>query len=136
MLNSVRNWCFYKISLVHLLFSTVCYIFNHISVGFGPINMFLGMFQRVFKGLQKTSPNQSRQVHFNWYFCSLYISKMKRRDCRSSLLWSWSGLVMVFSSYETGLPNTTYIHKAKSQVSGQSNRFCIQCTRYEKKAKK
>jgi len=54
-LNSVGNWCFYKISLVHLLFSTLFYIFDHISVGFGPINMFLGTFKRVFKGLQKAS---------------------------------------------------------------------------------
>jgi hypothetical protein len=44
MLNSVRNWCFYQINIVHLLFYAVFYVFNHISVSFGPINMFLGMF--------------------------------------------------------------------------------------------
>ena len=33
----IKNWCFYKISLVHILFSTVFYIFNHISVNFEPI---------------------------------------------------------------------------------------------------
>jgi hypothetical protein len=44
MLNSGMNLCFYKIGLLHPLFSTVFNIFNHISVGFGPINIFLGMF--------------------------------------------------------------------------------------------
>jgi hypothetical protein len=43
-LNSVRNWCFYKINILHLLFYAVFYVFNHISVNFGPINMFLGTF--------------------------------------------------------------------------------------------
>jgi hypothetical protein len=43
-LNSVRNWCFYKINIIHLLFHAVFYVFNHISVSFGPINMFLGTF--------------------------------------------------------------------------------------------
>jgi hypothetical protein len=43
-LNSVRNWCFYKINIVHQLFHAVFYVFNHISVSFGPINMFLGTF--------------------------------------------------------------------------------------------
>jgi hypothetical protein len=43
-LNLVRNWCFYKINIVHLPFYTVFCIFNHISVIFGPINMFLGKF--------------------------------------------------------------------------------------------
>ena len=33
----IKNWCFYKISLVHILFSTVFYIFNHISVNFEPM---------------------------------------------------------------------------------------------------
>jgi hypothetical protein len=41
MLNSVKNWCFYKIGLLHPLFSTVFYIF---TIGLGPINMFLGVF--------------------------------------------------------------------------------------------
>jgi len=95
-LNSVRNWCFYKINLVHLLFQTVFYIFNHISVSFGPINMFLGTSLREFEGLQKTGLNRSRPVHFNRSFCGLYISKMKRPDRRSGLLQSWSGLVTVF----------------------------------------
>ena len=58
--------------------------------------MFLGVFERVFKGLQKTSLNRSIPVNVNQFFCSLYISKIKRLDCRSSLLQSWSGLVMVF----------------------------------------
>ena len=40
----IKIWCFYKISLVHPLFSTVFYIFNHISVNFEPINMFLDVF--------------------------------------------------------------------------------------------
>jgi hypothetical protein len=42
-LSSARNWCFYKINIIHLLFYAVFYVFNHISVSFGPINMFLGM---------------------------------------------------------------------------------------------
>ena len=48
----IKNWCFYKISLIYPLFSTVFYIFNHISVNF---NMFLGVFWRVSKRLQNTS---------------------------------------------------------------------------------
>jgi len=39
-------------------------------------------------------------------FFGLYISKMKRLDCRSSPLQSWSSLVKSFSNYKTGLPNT------------------------------
>ena len=58
--------------------------------------MFLGAFERVFKGLQKTNLNRSIPVNVNRFFCGLYISKIKRPDRRSSLLWSWSGLVMVF----------------------------------------
>ena len=33
----IKNWCFYKISLVHILFSTIFYIFNYISVNFEPM---------------------------------------------------------------------------------------------------
>ena len=40
----VNNWCIYKINLVHLLFSTVFYIFKHNFVIFGPINMFFFFF--------------------------------------------------------------------------------------------
>ena len=58
--------------------------------------MFLGAFERVFKGLQKTGLNWSRPVNINWFFCSLYISKKKRWDRRSGLLQAWSGLVTVF----------------------------------------
>ena len=58
--------------------------------------MFLGAFERVFKGLQKTGLNRSRQVNVNRFFCGLYISKIKRPDRRSGLLRSWSGLVTVF----------------------------------------
>jgi hypothetical protein len=43
-LNTVRNWCFYKINIIHLLFYTVFHVLNHISVSFEPINMFLGTF--------------------------------------------------------------------------------------------
>ena len=68
--------------------------------------MFLGAFERVFEGLQKTSLNQLRPVNVNRFFCGLYISKIKRPNCRSSLwglgpVWLWS-----FSGHETGLPNT------------------------------
>ena len=89
----LRIGCIYEI---HLLFSTVFYIFKDNLVIFGLINMFLGAFWRVFKGLQKTGPNQSNMVHLDWSFCSLYISKTKRPDCRSSLFQSWSGLFLVF----------------------------------------
>ena len=58
--------------------------------------MFLGAFERVFRGLQKTGLNQSRPVNVNRFFCGLYISKKKRPDLRSGLLRSWSGLVTVF----------------------------------------
>ena len=92
----VKNWCIYKINLVHLLISTVFYIFKHNFVSFGPINMFLCTFWRAFKGLQQTSPNQSKPVHLDRSFCSLYISKTKRPDCRSGLFQSLSGLCLVF----------------------------------------
>ena len=92
----VKNWCIYKINLVHLLFSTVFYIFKHNFVSFGPINMFLDAFWRIFMGLQKKSPNQSKPVHLDRSFCSLYMLKTKRLDCRSSLFQSWSGLFLVF----------------------------------------
>ena len=58
--------------------------------------MFLGAFERVFKELQKSGLNWSRPVNVNRFFCGLYILKIKRPDCRSGLLWSWSGLVTVF----------------------------------------
>ena len=43
-LSFVKNWCFYKISLVHLLFPKVFYILIHISLDFWPNSMFLGGF--------------------------------------------------------------------------------------------
>ena len=58
--------------------------------------MFLGAFERVFKGLQKTGLNRSIPVNVNRFFCGLYISKKKRPDLRSGLLRSWSSLVTVF----------------------------------------
>ena len=95
-LRFVNNWCFYKIGLVHLLFPKVIYILIHILFVFWPNSMFLGVFERVFKGLQKTILNRLRPVNVNRFFCGLCISKTKWPDCRFSLLWSWSGLVMVF----------------------------------------
>ena len=93
-LSFVKNWCLYKISLVHLLFPKVIYILIHILSVFWPNITFLGAFEGVFKGLQKTGLNRSRPVNVNRFFCGLYISK--RPDRRSGLLRSWSGLVTVF----------------------------------------
>ena len=107
-LRFVKKWCFYKINMVHLLFPKVIYILIHIFSIFWPNIMFLGAFKRVFKGLQKTGLNRSRPVNVNRFFCGLYISKIKRPDRRSGLLWSWSGLLRSFSGHKTGLPNTTH----------------------------
>ena len=85
-LNSIGNWCFYKISLVHLPFSTVFYIFNHISVSFGPINMFLVHFKGYLRGYK-------RPVHFNIFFQSLHLKNEKTR------LQVWSFVVLVWSGY-------------------------------------
>ena len=82
MLSSVKNWCFFKISLVHLLFPKVIYILIHILSVSWPNIMLLGAFERVFKGLQQTGLNRA--------FCSL------------GPIWLQS-----FSGYETGLLNTT-----------------------------
>ena len=51
--------------------------------------MFLGVFEGYSRGYK-------RPVNINHFFCGLYILKIKRPDCRSGLLRSWSGLVMVF----------------------------------------
>ena len=80
MLIFIKNWCFYTIILVHLLFSTVFYIFSPISVSFGPINMLLGAFERVFKGLQKPGPNWLRPVQVFAVFTS---QKLKDRTLHS-----------------------------------------------------
>ena len=68
--------------------------------------MFLGVFERVLKGLQKTGLNRSRPVKVNRFFCGLYISKIKRPD--AGLVFCGLGPVWLqsFSSHETGLPNT------------------------------
>ena len=39
--------------------------------------MFLGAFQRLFKGLQKSSPNWSRPVHVNRFFAILQLKNKK-----------------------------------------------------------
>ena len=63
--------------------------------------MFLGAFERVFKGLQRTGLNGLRLVHVNGFFCGLYISKIKRLDLQSSLLQSGLVTVLFWSRDQT-----------------------------------
>ena len=55
----IKNWHSYENILVHLVFLIEFYSFYHIFVNFGPINLFLDAFWRVYIGLQKTGPNRS-----------------------------------------------------------------------------
>ena len=79
--------------------------------------MFLGAFERVFKGLQKTGLNRSRPVNVNRCFCGLYISKKK--DWTAGPVFCSLGPVWLrsFSGHETGLLNTTDSPLKSSPIS-------------------
>lgn len=98
----MRKWCFYKISLVCLLFQQEL-TFSTISLG--PINMFLGTFQSVYKELQKIGPNKFTLTSLFAVFTSWKWEDQTTGSvfCSLGLAWLWS-----FSSYETGLPNTNH----------------------------
>ena len=109
MLSFVKKWCFYKINLVHLLFPKVIYILIHILSVFWPNIMFLGAFERVFKGLQKTGLNRSWPVNVNRFFA--VFTSQKWKDLTAGPVFCSLGLVWLrsFSGHETRLPNTSPI---------------------------
>ena len=113
-LSFVKNWCFYKISLVHLLFPKVIYIFIHILSVFWPNITFLGVFEGVFKGLQKTGLNRLRPVNVNRFFLQSldFKNKKTRPQVRSFavLVRSGYGLFPVMRPDFQILSSTVYTH--------------------------
>ena len=114
---STQWWCnIWWCMTVHLLFPAVFYIFNHISVSSRPINMFLGAFERGFKGLQIIVQTGKDWFTLTSLFAVFTSQKWKDQTagpvfCSLGLVWLWFFFSVMRPDFQALIRDARFLSK-------------------------